>query len=166
MGVRNLEELGINLQKIMNRLVDVERAQKLLKLLYYTSKDPYSEADLTNQQVKDEIFEKLVRITPCVTELDKANSLVVLKVNNGVKLPDNQEFRLIHLSFEVFVPLNQWIIKDSNLRPFAILGQLQSLLNGLRINGLGELRCGDFSLSLLTDEMSCYSLNLDIIEYD
>jgi hypothetical protein len=39
MGVRNCRDLGENAQKIMKRLL---ANQKLLKLLYYTDKDPLS----------------------------------------------------------------------------------------------------------------------------
>jgi hypothetical protein len=40
MGVRNCEELGVNLQKITNRLLE---NKDLLKLLYYTDQDPLNE---------------------------------------------------------------------------------------------------------------------------
>ena len=46
---RNLEEMGINLQKIITRL---QKNQNLLKLLYYTDKDPLSQPDLTDEQIK------------------------------------------------------------------------------------------------------------------
>jgi hypothetical protein len=48
MSVRNCEELGQNLQKITSRLLS---NQNLLKLLYYTDKDPYSQPDLTQEQI-------------------------------------------------------------------------------------------------------------------
>jgi len=35
-------------------------------LLYYTGKDPYSESDLTPAQIKDEVFEKLIKVVPRV----------------------------------------------------------------------------------------------------
>ena len=54
MGIRNLEELGPNLQKIVTRL---QSNQDLLKLLYYTDKDPLAGEDLTPEQIKNEFFE-------------------------------------------------------------------------------------------------------------
>ena len=42
MSTRNLSDLGLNLQKIVTRL---QSNQTLLKLLYYTGKDPYNEED-------------------------------------------------------------------------------------------------------------------------
>jgi hypothetical protein len=55
-----------------------------------------------------------------------------------------------------FVPLSSWIIKDTNLRPFAILGEIQSSLDNKTINGLGRLSGGDFELEMLTEETSSY----------
>lgn len=153
MSVRNCEEIGVNLQKIMTRLF---ANQKLLKLLYYTDKDPYSQPDLTQEQIKTEIYEKLIKITPRVGPKETAHSIIVLKVARGSTNSDNSEFRNIQIDIENFVPLTQWIIKDDNLRPFAIMGEVQKSLNGKTINGLGKMQGGDFNLNFLTEEISAY----------
>ena len=49
MGVRNCRDIGENLQKIVSRLMANE---KLVKLLYYTGKDPYSSAALSTEEKK------------------------------------------------------------------------------------------------------------------
>jgi hypothetical protein len=130
--------------------------QRLLKLLYYTDKDPYSQPDLTQEQIQKEIFEKLVKITPRVGPKETAHSIVVIKVNKGQTDNNNTEFRNISINVESFVPLTQWIIKDDNLRPFAIMGEIQKSLNGKTISGLGKMSGGDFILNFLTEEISAY----------
>ena len=161
--VRNLKELGLNLQKIITRLED---NQNLLKLLYYTDKDPLSHADLSQTTIQNEIFEKLIKIVPRVGPKETATSLISMRVVHGTLLSNNEEFRNISLAIEVFVPLTQWIIKDSNLRPFAIMGEIQNSLNNKIINGIGKLSGGDFDLNFLTDEISCYEMTFNLIEYD
>lgn len=161
--VRNLEELGPNLQKIVVRL---QSNQKLLKLLYYTDKDPYSQPDLTQEQIQHEVFEKLIKVVPRVGPKETAQSLISLRVVNGITNRGNSEFRDIGLGIEVFVPLTQWAIKDSNLRPFSIMGEIQKTLNGKVINGMGKIQGGDFSLNFLTEEISCYEMTFDFVEYD
>lgn len=161
--VRNLEELGPNLQKIVVRL---QSNQRLLKLLYYTDKDPYSQPDLTQEQIQHEVFEKLIKVVPRVGPKETAQSLISLRVVNGVTNRGNSEFRDIGLGVEVFVPLTQWVIKDSNLRPFSIMGEIQKSLNGKVINGMGKIQGGDFSLNFLTEEISCYEMTFDFVEYD
>lgn len=161
--IRNLEELGPNLQKIVKHLMS---NQSLLKLLYYTDKDPLSGNNLTQEQIQNEVYEKLIKIIPRVGPKETAKSLISLRVVRGNLNRSNDEFRDIQINIEVFVPLMQWIIKDSNLRPFAIMGEIQKSLCGKKINGLGQISGGDFSINFLTEEISCYEMSFDIMEYD
>ena len=48
MATRNLADMGTNLQKIVKRL---QANQNLLKLLYYSGKDPLSEDDINDQWI-------------------------------------------------------------------------------------------------------------------
>jgi hypothetical protein len=163
MTVRNCNDIGVNAQYIMKRLL---ANQNLLKLLYYTDKDPLSHEDLTQEQIQDEIFEKLVKIVPRVGPKETAHSLITIRIARARGLADNNEFKTVHISLEVFVPMTQWIIKDTNLRPFAIMGEIQKSLNGKKIEGLGKMTGGDFSLNFLTEEISAYEQTFILTSYD
>lgn len=163
MAVRNCAEIGENLQKITSRLMANDN---LVNLLYYTDKDPLSQPYLTEDQKKDLIFEKLIKVVPRVGPKETSTSIIAIRVTNGVKLGSNTEFRNIKISIEVFVPLTQWIIKNSNLRPFAIMGEIQKSLEGKSVNGLGKIEGGDFDLNFLTDEMSAYEQTFYVTTYD
>ena len=163
MSVRNCAELGINLQYIIKRLF---ANQDLLKLLYYTDKDPLSHEDLTQEQIQDEIFEKLIKIVPRVGPKETAHSIIAVRVARGQGLASNNEFKNVTIGVEIFVPLTQWIIKDSNLRPFAIMGEVQKALNGKKIEGLGKMVGGDFALNFLTEEIGAYEQTFVITSYD
>lgn len=163
MGVRNCKEIGENLQLIVRRLL---ANNNLVKLLYYNDVDPLSHNELTEEQKQDEVFGKLIKIVPKVTTQETTNSVVVVKVGNGRQLPDNNEFRRVGIDIEVFVPLTTWVFKNSNLRPFAILGEIQESLQGKKVNGLGKLEGGDFDLQFLTDELGCYRAQYSVVTYD
>jgi hypothetical protein len=161
--VRNLKELGPNLQKIVTRL---QTNQTLLKLLYYTDKDPLSNPDLTKEQIKSEIFEKLIKVIPRVGPKETAKSIVSIRIVRGRHNLENSEFKEITVSVEIFVPLTQWFIKDENLRPFSIMGEIQKSLDGKTIDGLGRMSGGDFDLNFLTEEISAYEQTFVITSYD
>lgn len=163
MATRNLADMGTNLQKIVRRL---QANQNLLKLLYYSGKDPLSESDITDAQIKDEIFEKLIKIVPRVGPKETAQSIIAIRVVRGRSNEGNDEFRDFEIDVEVFVPLTQWIIKDSNLRPFAIMGEIHKSLNNKTIDGLGKMVGGNFQINFLTEEISCYEMTYFITSYD
>ena len=163
MGVRNCEEIGVNLQKIVNRLMAND---DLVNLLYYSTKDPLNAPHLSKEEKQEEIFEKLIKIVPRIGPKEDAKSIVALRVVGGHKIPGNTEFKSIKIGIEVFVPLTQWFIKDSNLRPFAILGQIEKSLDGKTINGLGKIQGGDFDLNFLTDEICAYEQIFYITQYE
>ena len=163
MGVRNCAEIGENLQKIMTRLMANDN---LVNLLYYTDKNPLNQSYLTQEEKREKIYEKLIKIIPRIGPKETANSIISIRVASGQKDNSNSEFRNIKISIEVFVPLTQWIIKDTNLRPFAILGEIQKSLEGKTINGLGKIEGGDFNLDFLTDEISAYEQIFWITTYE
>ena len=163
MNVRNCSDIGVNAQYIIKRLL---ANQNLLKLLYYTDKDPLSHEDLTEEQIQNEVFEKLIKVVPRVGPKETAHSIVAIRIARARGLATNNEFKNVNISVEVFVPMTQWIIKDTNLRPFAIMGEIQKSLNGKKIEGLGKMVGGDFDLNFLTEEISAYEQTFVLTSYD
>lgn len=162
MAVRNCSEIGENLQNIVKRLF---ANQNLLKLLYYTDKDPLNGEDLTQEQIQKEVFEKLIKVVPRVGPKENVKSIVTVRVADGT--PNiNSEFRNLEISIEIFVPLTQWLMKGTNLRPFAIMGEIQKSLDDKKINGLGKMHAGSFNLQFLTEEIGCYEQIYNITSYD
>ena len=161
--VRNCREIGENLQLIVGRLMAND---KLVNLLYYTNKDPYASPYLTDKQKQEEVFNKLIKIIPRVGPKEDARSIISIRVVKSTTIPANTEFRDVRIQIEIFVPLTQWFIKDSNLRPFAIMGEIEESLNGKTINGLGKMRGGDFDLNYFTDEVSVYEQTFWLTQYE
>lgn len=163
MGVRNCRELGENLQKIVHRLMSNDR---LVNLLYYTDKDPLNQPYLTWEQKQELVFEKLIKMVPRIGPKEDAKSIVVIKAVKAVKVPNNTEFKDVKIQIEVFVPLTQWFIKDSNLRPFLILGEIEESLNNKTVNGLGKMIGGDFDTNFFTEEISAFEQTFWITSYE
>lgn len=166
MAIRNCAEIGENLQKIMTRLIEND---KLVKLLYYEDMTPLADdaahPALSPEQKHELIFNQLIKIVPCVLPRTDSKSTISIKVARGINNSANDEFRDLQLTVEIFVPWTNWIICNSNLRPFAILGEIQKSLNGKTINGLGEISGGDFQYKFGTDEISCYEAYYNITTY-
>ena len=163
MAVRNCAEIGENLQKIVTRLMAND---ELVKLLYYTDKDPLNQPALTQKQKQEEIFEKLIKIVPRVGPKEDAKSIIVVKATRAAKDPSNTEFRNVKIQVEIFVPLTQWFIKDTNLRPYLIMGEIEKSLNGKTVNGIGRMSGGDFDTNFFTEEIGVFEQTFWITSYE
>lgn len=161
--IRDLATLGLNLQKIITRL---QADQDLLKLLYYTDKDPLAQDDLTPDQIKTEIFDKLIKVTPRIISSEVSRSIIAIRIISGEINSRNDEFIDIGFGIEIFVPLDQWIIKGSNLKPFCIMNRILQDLKGKTIDGLGRFVGGSFELKFLTEEVSCHEMFFSVTTYD
>ena len=62
--------------------------------------------------------------------------------------------------------MNQCIIKDTKLRAFDIMVDIQKYIDGKKIEGLGKLTGGDFDLNFLTEEISAYEQTFSLTSYD
>ena len=163
MSVRNCAELGISLQKIVMRLLEND---DLINLLYYEDQDPLHQPYLSKEDKQKKIYGDLIKVVPKVGSPNDSKCRIIVYVDSGKKDPQNKEFKNIQIKISSFIPTTQWLIKDSNLRPFAILGQIQSSLDEKTINGLGKLTGGDFEVKKLTEEMSVYEQDFLLTEYD
>jgi hypothetical protein len=120
MGARNCQELGINLQKICSRLMANDN---LVNLLYYTDLDPLGQTKLTDE-AKAKLLNDLICVVPKVGTRKDSRSVIALYIPKASSISGNKEFKNVIIAIDIFVPLTQWIIKDSNLRPFAIMGEI------------------------------------------
>ena len=162
--IDDFSELGSILRKIMQRLIT---NKELIKLLYYTDKDPLAQESLSQEQIQKDIFDKLIKITPRISpeESKGSNAIISIKILNGIPT-ENKKYKEILFTIETYVPLTQWFIKNENLRPFLIMGQISRSLNNKNINGIGRIIEQDFELLFLTEEVSCYEQKFIITTND
>lgn len=163
--VRYLQEMGPNLIKVMKRLLT---NQNLLKLLTYTDRDPLGadKADIKATDAYQDGNNGVVRIIPIIGTKEDSTSIITLRVLKGIPSMDNSEFLDIYFTIEVFVPNEQWIIKGDNLRPYAIMGEIQKSLEGKNVNGLGKISGSGFSVNFFTEEMSAFIMNYKITQFN
>lgn len=163
MGVRYSTEIGGILKQIYLRLSSNDN---LVKLLYYADKDPLSQPALTAEQKKEVIYNKLIRVIPKVLPIENEENILGIRVESGNVNSENDQFQNIIITIETFCPLTQWIIKNENLRPFLIMGEIEKSLRGKTINGLGKISGGDFDLDFVSDEIGAYIQSFVVTTYD
>lgn len=121
---------------IMNKIL---ANKNLLKLLYYTSEDWKSKPDLTSQQIKSLIEDKQISNIPKV-KVD-GNKMNYLRITYGSFTPnaENEYYRDHVIEFKIICHFDDWDLKDFELRPYRIAGELDAMLNKQHLTGIGVL---------------------------
>lgn len=163
MSIRNSSELGKNLLLIIEKLAE---SQKLLRLLKYTNNDPFIK-DIDHPDLNpSSLLNENLKVVPLVNEKsDNTESTVVVMYNSGTVM-DNKEFKDLQLDVLVYVPLSEWVLNNTALRPFLIMTEIEKAIKGKRIESLGTINYNGFEMVLVTDIMSCYRMSFNINVFD
>ena len=142
----------LSLEKDLNIIVSKLLTNKRLKkLLYYDTKDCLQKPDLTNEQELS-LLEDRIKIVPKIKVDNEIKTYLLISFNDFITNATNPEFRDNVIEFDIICHVDQWQLKDFELRPYKIAGEIDSMLNNSKLTGIGELKFRGASQMILTDE--------------
>ena len=142
----------LSIEKDMRLIVDkIMKNENLKKLLFYTSKDCLKKPKLTEDETL-ELFGKHIKIVPKLTVDNSVLNYLIVSFDNFTGNETNPEFRDNLIEFDIVCHFDQWHLKDFELRPYKIAAELDSMLNGKYLTGIGKLEFLGASQMVLTDE--------------
>lgn len=112
---------------------------RLKKLLYYDSADALAKSPLTQEQ-EWELLDNNIKIIPKIRIANPAKNYIVISFDNFINNPTNPEFRDNDIIFDIVCHIDTWRLKDFQLRPYKIAGELDYMLNQKRLTGIGLLQ--------------------------
>ena len=142
----------LSTEKDMNLLVNkICQNKRLQRLLYYTTPDALNKANLNEDEML-ELFGKNIKLVPKLYVDGSVLNYIVISFDNFVPNGSNPEFRDNIIEFDIVCHFDQWQLKDFQLRPYRIAAELDSMLDGEKMTGIGELHFLGCNQIILTDE--------------
>lgn len=143
----------LSLDKDMSIIVDLFlKNERLKKLLYYTTNDCLERPPLTDEETYS-MFGKQIKIVPKLYVDGSVLNYIIISFDNFVE-SGNPEFRDNIVEFDIICHFDQWNLKDFQLRPYKIAAEIDSMLNGKSLTGIGELHFLGGNQMILTDEFA------------
>ena len=154
-------------EKDMNLLINLFlKNDRLKKLLYY---DVPSALDQPNvpQDKALEMFGKQIKIVPKLKVDQPDFCYIIISFDNFTENMTNPEFRDNIISFDIVCHFDQWQLKDTQLRPYKIAAEIDSMLNDQRLTGIGTVQFLGANQIVLSDEFAGLTLMYQTIHgYD
>lgn len=150
------------------------KSQRLMKLLYYTDKHATRGPDLTQEQIFS-MLDKQIRITPKIETDDFIYPHIVVGFEKFIPNPSQTTFRTVVLAIDIYCPYDIWSLDDFKLRPYAIAGEIDTIINHSTIlkTGIADFLeadpflCGEhmggltlyYTLDAMTDDLQKHELD-------
>lgn len=142
----------LSVDKDMSIITDyLMKNDRLKKLLHYTTKDCLDRPRLTDDETL-ELFGKNIKIVPKLYVDNSVLNYIIVSFDNFTTNRTNPEFRDNIIEFDIICHFDQWQLKDFQLRPYKIAAEIDSMLDGQRLTGIGKLEFLGANQMILTDE--------------
>lgn len=160
MTQRKFETLGNTMLKISNKIIG---NYTLCKMLKYS--DTRSTASCPTFEPAD-LMDKNVILKPLIPTDDKKESFIVILLENFTLDESNYDYKSLTIRFDVLVPFVDWNKVDNNLKPFAIMSEIDNLFNNTKLNGLGNLKFKTADIITLDDKIGGYTMLYEVDEFN
>lgn len=113
--------------------------QKILKLLWYNKRDWLNCPNVTPEEIKEMYETKQISSTPKIKIDNKDKTYLRLICGSVVPNSSNPQYRDNVFSIDIICHYDLWELGDFDLRPYRLAGEIDSILNGSRLSGIGVL---------------------------
>ena len=130
----------LSLEKDMSIIVDmIMKNDNLKKMIHYTSRNCLDRSNLTEDETLA-LFGKNIKIVPKLYIDPEVLNYIFIFFDNFAPNVNNPEFRNNLIEFDIVCHIDQWQMKDFQLRPFRIAAELDSMFSGKHLTGIGTLQ--------------------------
>lgn len=134
----------------------------LKRLLYYPTEDALSKPILTDEQ-SISLIHKNIRVVPKLQVDEEVESYIIVTFDGFTPNQRNPEFRDNIISFDIICHMDSWVMENYQLRPYKIMGEIDGMLEGKKLNGIGVVEFIGANQLLLNDELAGYTLMYRVV---
>jgi len=93
-------------------------------------------------------------------------SYIVIIFNDYVVNSFNPEFKTSTLRFDIACPYDEWLLNEKSLRPYLIMQEIDTMFNGSKLSGIGNLQFVSATPLVLSPWIGGYSMRYRINEFN
>lgn len=154
------KELNQNLEKILIQLVE---NQNLCKLLTVNTKTPLESPDIPDTY--DLIFKNIYPMPKIPDAQENESSFLTVWFDDLNRRPNSNAFKNNTITFNILCHHNLWRL-NGELRPYAILHEIDTMFNQKRISGIGKVQLESGRFLWTNDFYSGYQVQYRMYEWN
>ena len=84
----------------------------------------------------------------------------------SLKIPQNKEFKIASVRFDIICQYEDWVIESDSLRPFLIMEEIDTMFNEQPLAGIGNLAFTNSDRLIATPDLGGYTLEYQVYEFN
>ncbi len=136
--------------------------ERLKKLIYYQCPDALEKPNLTQEQ-SFSLLGNQIKIVPKIKVDQPEWCYIYIKNDDFLQSPSNPQFRENYLVFIIVCHFDDWVLKNSQIRPYRIAAEIDSMFNRKRLSGIGLTQFISADETVMTDEFGALSLAYQVM---
>lgn len=145
------KDAALIMQKIMGN-------QDILKLLWYGTRDWKRQPNVTKEQIAEMFETKQISSVPKI-KIDKEEKTYLRLIYGSItRNSSNPQYRDNTFGVDIVCHYDLWELGDFDLRPYRLAGEIDSMLDGLRLSGIGQLEFVSLAPYIYDEEFAGVSL--------
>lgn len=132
--------------------------QNVLKLLYYGVRNWKNQPEITSEQIKEMFNTKQISSVPRIQVDKKEKTYLRLVYGTMIRNTTNPEYRDNTFGIDIICHYDNWDLGDFDLRPYRIAGEIDAMLDGAHLTGIGRLEFISASPYIYDEEFAGVSL--------
>ncbi len=158
----NFSQVGRDLQLVMERLVTNEN---IAKLLYYGDKDALSKPNIS-AEVRLSMVNDYIRVVPVLPKDLEAKNYIIIQFDSfSPSGSDAMTYKDFVLTFDIFCNAQNWILDGYQLRPYAIMDEIDKMFNMSKLNSSGPINFIGANSIIINENLLGFNLAYRIYDY-
>lgn len=137
--------------------------QNLAKLLYHNTPDCLRGPGVTNTQIAEMLSTKQVCALPKIKVDKEKKTYLTINFDNFTPTETNSFYRDHTIEIRIITHFDLWNLEDNDLRVYRIAGEIDSMLNGVKLSGIGVTNLINATQDIYDEEYGGVTLNYRVV---
>lgn len=135
------------------------------RLTYHNTEDCLTDPKciVTTEQIMEMINVKQICALPRVKIDENKRTYITINFNNYIPNDTNTFYRDHTIEIRIIVHFDNWNLKNNDLRAYRIAGEIDSMINGAKLSGIGVTNFISATQDVYDEEYGGITLNYRVV---
>lgn len=133
------------------------------RLLYYNTQDALRRPEVEQEEVAKMFIEKQICALPKIRVDTEKKTYITVNFNDYIPNDSNTFYRDHTIEIRIITHFDLWNLEDNDIRVYRIAGEIDSMLNGIHLSGIGVTNFMNATQDVYDEEFGGLTLNYRVV---